>query len=141
MADINPKLLFPNESSLNLSHEFRIGDGDLALIQVRGLPDCGQINVEYHFGIDCDFSWEPFVFCGKWLGLCYPSTNLMIPIPGRYRLILSSDEGEHLEDPSFFSNTAIQYKAVRTNHNLSDYYGPCCSCCGDFDPEDPFGWE
>lgn len=140
MADKNPKMLFPNEKALNISHEFQVPQNGIGHIQVRGLPDCGYIKVEYHFGVDCDFSWEPFVFCNKWLGLCYPSTNLMIPIPGRYRLILVSDEGEHIKDLSFFDNTQIQYRVVQTSHDISDYYGPCCKCCGDFNPEDPFDW-
>lgn len=131
MADINPKMLFPNEYALNLSHEFNVPNDGLGLIQISCLPDCGYIRVEYHFGVDCDFCWEPFNFCGKEQEICYPSTNYILPIPGRYRLHLTSDEDEHIEDPSFFENTRIQYRIIRPSHDISAYYAPCCSCCGD----------
>lgn len=132
MANVNPTVLFPNEGSLNVSHEFTVPANSLGHIMIKDLPDCGYIVIEYHFGDDCDFSWEPFRWCGKHTTICYPTTNFIIPIPGRYRLVLLSDEDEHIEDPSFFNNTAIQYRLIHTNHDLSDYYAPCCTCCEDY---------
>lgn len=131
MADHNPIMLFPNERSINVSHEFIVPNDMLGLIQIKDLPDCGYIVIEYHFGVDCDFTWEPFNFCGKQQEICYPSTNYILPIPGRYRLVLLSDEGEHIEDPTFFEDTQIQYRVIRSSHDISAYYTPCCNCCGE----------
>lgn len=131
MADLNPRMLFPTDEFNNLSYEFVIPDEYLGLIQIKNHPDCAIIRLEYHFGVDCDFSWEPVIWCGEEMTICYPSTNFIVPIPGRYRLFLDTENDEHILDPTFFDDMRIQFRLIKPAHDVSDYYTRCCACCDD----------
>lgn len=125
MASSKSKNLFPSED-LYTSNTFKLEE-DIALVKVHGLKEGDRVCVEVEFKSDnCSEMFIPYVpSCKEQLCFEYPQTEFMLTVPNRYRLVLSNDDDEHLNDPAWFTDVEIVHKIV--NGAFTTFGGnECC---------------
>lgn len=125
MAKYSISKVFPNTDSPNMSLEFEVTE-KMALIQIKGLQATDFALVEFRFGEECDESWEPFNWCCGQMRIDQPANNFIIPIPGKYRLVLADTGNLFASDPTRFADVEIQVSKFASNQNLAEYIKPCC---------------
>lgn len=121
----DPKIIFPNPNSTNITAEFDI-ENSIGIMKYTGLPENSRILIESYFGKECDVSWIPTVFCCKQLSSPGCSTHMLLPIPGKFRAVLVNEDDAYLTDPEFFADAMITFERHSVSHDLSDFYQICC---------------
>ena len=125
----NRLTLFPSEHQTisNMTAEFENFNG-LYMLQVKGLKAGDELLIEFEMGnSECDPFWVPLVDCCGQVKLVYPKSFLVLPMPMRYRAVLTDTAGAYLTDPSHFSDVMIQGFRFGNNPDLSKFYHSCCT--------------
>jgi hypothetical protein len=140
MAKSKTLTLFPSQDQTisNISAEFTVTGGTYMLL-VKGMKFGDVMLIEFQMGdLDCDPVWLPLVDCSGQVKLKYPNTFLILPIPLKYRAIMTDTAGLFMSDPSHFSNLIIQGINLNQPPVLQRFYHGC-SGDGDVANSTPFG--
>jgi len=121
----DPKIIFPNENSTNVTADFDIEDS-IGMLKFTGLPEGSRILIESYFGKECNVSWIPTIFCCKQLSTSACSTHMLLPLPGKFRAVLVHEDETYLTDPDFFADAQITFERHKVAHDLSSYFQLCC---------------
>ena len=120
-------MIFPPISSQasNLTAPFDIKNG-IGVIRIDGWGDGDKLTLEVQVGNECDNNWIPVIFCCSHVSTSAPSTHMILPIPGRYRAVLSNVDDLHIDDETHFEDTKIFFEEHVVRHDLSSYFQLCC---------------
>jgi hypothetical protein len=122
---VDPKIIFPNDNSSNVTADFDIEDA-IGMLKFTGLPEGSRILIESYFGKECDISWIPTIFCCKQLSTSSCSTHMLLPLPGKFRAVLVNEDDTYLTDPEFFADAKITFERHKVQHDLSSFFQLCC---------------
>lgn len=116
--------IFPNEESKNVSTEFEVG-GVGVVIKAKGMQDGQEFILEYQFGDECDYSWEPANFCCGQFKFAFPENIVIIPpVPGKYRLVAVQSDGYF--DLSDWYEVGLEMTKMKTHVPLDQFVRDCC---------------
>lgn len=122
--------IFPSEASGadNLSLDFTLNNSS-GLLFIDGMSEGDCASLEVFLGDECDGEWAPFKDCCGQVtlngGPCC-SNFTILPLPLKYRVVLTNEDDEHLSDPNWFEDVSIWYKKIPLQENLSQFYHSCC---------------
>lgn len=120
-------LIYPpiSAQASNITAPFEIKNG-IGVIRIDGWGEGDKLHIETMVGNECDNNWIPVIFCCSHVSTSSPSTHIILPIPGRYRAVLSNVDDLHLEDETYFEDTRIYFDEYVVRHDLSSYFQLCC---------------
>ena len=120
-------VIFPPQYSTvsNLTAPFDVING-IGVLRIDGWKCNDKLHLEVMVGNECDNNWIPVIFCCNHVSTSAPSTHMLLPIPGKYRAVLSNLENLHIEDEDYFKDVKIYYDEYVTRHDLSTYFQLCC---------------
>ena len=128
MAETKFNRLYPVEGSYgNVTHSIQVIDNPV-MIQIKGMQRCDYLIVEYSFGDECDYTWQPLSLCKTPCCGCpgvyeiqYPVNTFFLNIPNRYRFVLRSTIEERDTDPNAFDEVEIIAKYLSKSVDISSY--------------------
>lgn len=129
MAEELRKVFPDSESDIsNVSANISL-DNSSAILFVTGLKEGDCASLEFYIGDDCEGEWFPFRdCCGQAVingGPCC-SNFMVLPLPLKYRVVLSDEDENYLNDVNWFDNVSIWYKKIPLQTDLTEFYYSCC---------------